>query len=232
MRFVPIKEVWQQEWQFLHRTRSLYIAQRIAMSNALRGFLREQGFVCAKGEKPLFKLASELLQKENEHSWLTRDLLVRILDNIRAIQSNIDHFEAQIKKLATSDDRCKRVQKIEGVGPITASAIVAAIGSPNHFKNGRHFSAWLGLVPRQHSSGGKETLLGISKRGDGYLRSLLIHGARAALKTAHKRDSYRSQWVVRKATERGKNRATVALANRNARVIWALLAKNETYKLQ
>ena len=146
------------------------------------------------------------------------------------LQGQIGILEKQLKDFANKDERCKRIQEINGVGPITACAIIAAMGDPKNFKNGRHFSAWLGLVPRQNSSGSKEQLLGISKRGDAYLRSLLIHGARAALQFAPKREDYRSKWVTKKATERGFNKATVALANRNARVIWAMLAKNESYK--
>ena len=230
MRFVPLKETWQQELQAIHRARSLMVSQRVAFSNALRSFLNEQGFVCATGEKPLFKIVSELLSDETQFSGVFRDLLIRMMSNIQNTQREIDHLERQIKKFADTDERCKRIQEINGVGPITACAIVAAVGNPSNFKNGRHFSAWLGLVPRQNSSGGKEKLLGISKRGDGYLRSLLIHGARAVLQFSARREDYRSKWVTRKAQERGHNKATVALANRNARVIWAMLAKNETYK--
>jgi transposase len=230
MRFVPVKNIWQQELQAVHRARSLMVSQRVASSNALRSYLSEQGFVCATGEKSLFKLVGELLLDEQKFSGFFRDLLIRMTGNIQSLQKEIDHLERQIKSFAGSDDRCVRIQEINGVGPITASAIVAAVGSPSNFKNGRHFAAWLGLVPRQNSSGGKEKLMGISKRGDGYLRSLLIHGARAALQFAPKREDYRSKWVTKKAAERGHNKATVALANRNARVIWALLAKNETYR--
>lgn len=230
MRFVPLKEVWQQELQSIHRARTLMVAQRIAFSNALRGFLREQGHICGNGEKSLNQLVSNLLSDELKFSGLFRDLLIRMLSNIEQMQKEINHLERQIKNFAANDERCVRLQEINGVGPITASAVVAAIGDAKNFKNGRHFSAWLGLVPRQNSSGGKEVLLGISKRGDGYLRSLLIHGARASLQFAKDRDDYRSKWTLKKAETRGNNKATVALANRNARVIWALLAKNETYK--
>ena len=230
MRFVPLKEIWQQELQALHRARSLMIAQRVAFTNALRGFLREQGYVCRSGDKPLRKLVTELFAEESKFSGHFRDLIIRMLANIEAIQLEINHLEAQIKDFAKYDERCKRIQEINGVGPLTASAIVASMGDPRNFKNGRHFSAWLGLVPKQNSSGGKDQLLGISKRGDTYLRSLLIHGARAVIQFAHQRDDYRSQWALKKVETRGMNKATVALANRNARVIWAMLAKNEVYK--
>ena len=155
---------------------------------------------------------------------------MKMLETIQMLQNQINTLEKQIKNFADNDDRCKRILEIKGVGPMIACAVVAAMGDPNTFKNGRHFSAWLGLVPKQHSSGNKSQLLGISKRGDTYLRSLLIHGARAALQFAKKNEDYRSKWAVKKAEERGYNKAVVALANRNARVIWAMLAKNESYK--
>jgi transposase len=230
MRFVPIKEIWQQEQQALHRSRTLLVSQRVAAANSLRGILSEFGLVCSSGEKSIYKRVSELLLNAEAYSGMFRDLLMRLMSNIQVIQKEIDHLEKQIKKFADTDDRCARIQAIDGVGPITASAIVAAAGTAQNFKNGRQFSAFFGLVPKQNSSGGKDRLLGISKRGDGYIRALLIHGARSVLQVAPKRKDYRSKWVTKKSVERGHNKAVVALANRNARVIWALLAKNETYK--
>mgnify|MGYP001593724351 CR=1 FL=1 len=138
-------------------------------------------------------------------------------------------LDREIEHIAKTDERCRRLQKIEGVGPITATALVASIGNARNFKNGRQLSAFLGLVPRQHSSGGASKLLGISKRGDGYLRKLLIHGARAAVQFAAKRDTRRSRWVLEKVQSRGMNKATVAFANRNARIAWALLSRGEEY---
>ena len=127
------------------------------------------------------------------------------------------------------DERCRRLAKVEGVGPLVATAVVAAVGNASEFKSGRELSAWLGLVPRQHSSGNRSQLLGISKRGDRYLRTILIHGARAALRRAdHKRDQ-RSRWAMRIKLARGYNKAAVALANKNARIIWALLTRGENY---
>ncbi len=230
MRFVPIKEIWQQELQALHRARSLFVAQRIALTNSVRGFLREQGQFCEAGTNSIRKAVGQVLSDELKFSGIYRDLLMRMLASIESIQKQIEVLDQQIKKIADTDERCVRIQKINGVGPMTATAIVAAAGDSKNFKNGRHFSAWLGLVPRQKSSGGRDQLLGISKRGDAYIRCLLIHGARAALQFANKREDYRSKWATRKAEERGKNKAAVALANRNARVIWAMLARNECYK--
>ncbi len=230
MKFVPIKEVWQQELQALHRGRSLMLAQRVAFANALRGLLSEHGYVCRSGEKALHNQVSEILSDEHLFSGAFRDLLIRMQSQIRILQEQINDLDRQIKKIADESEKCQRIQKIQGVGPLSATAILAAVGDPKNFKNGRHFSAWLGLVPKQHSSGGKDRLLGISKRGDSYIRSLLIHGARAALQFAHRRKDKQSCWAVQKAITRGTNKAVVALANRNARIIWALLSNNATYQ--
>lgn len=230
MRFVPVKERWQQDVLVLHRSRSLLIGQRVAISNAIRGFLAEQGHVCARGDTPLRKMFQELLSRQE---LLFSDLFVQALrglwDQLTRINEQIDELDKKIQAIGAQDERCKRLQKIEGVGPLTATAIVATIGNGQQFKNGRQFSAFLGLVPRESSSGGKQQLLGISKRGDGYLRSLLIHGARSAIQWAGKRQTKRSRWVLEKVNTRGMNKATVALANRNARVIWALLSRGEEY---
>lgn len=230
MRFVPVKELWQQELQALHRARSLLVQQRVALTNALRGFLREMGFVCASGDKSLNELISSLLADEEKFSGVFRDLLIRLSDAVAMTQDQVSALEVQLKAIAKKDVSCVRIQKIPGVGPITATALIAAIGDAKNFKNGRNLSAWLGLVPKQRSSGNKDQLLGISIRGDGYLRSLLIHGARAVIQFAEGKEDLRSKWALRKVNERGKNKAVVALANRNARVIWALLARNQEYR--
>jgi transposase len=128
------------------------------------------------------------------------------------------------------DERCKRLAKIEGVGPLVATAVVAAVGNASEFKSGRELSAWLGLVPRQHSSGNRSLLLGISKRGDRYLRTIMIHGARAALLRVDRKTDQRSRWAMRIKVTRGHNKAVVALANKNVRIIWALLTRGENYR--
>jgi transposase len=230
MRFVPLKEIWQQDLQSLHRARSLLIGHRIALSNALRGLLHERGHVFPQGDHALRNGWAELFSRSDAPmSGLLSDVLQALWNQMVSLGKQVEDLDLKIKKIALSDPRCKRLQKIEGVGPMTATAIVAAVGDAKAFKNGRQLSAFLGLVPKQCSSGGKQQLLGISKRGDGYLRKLLIHGARSAILVADKRDTRRNRWVIEKVKTRGMNKATVALANRNARVIWAILAKNEEY---
>ena len=147
---------------------------------------------------------------------------------LRTLEQRIASCEAQITRKFKHDERCARLAEVPGVGPLTATALVAAVGNAQRFKNGRELSAYLGLVPRQHSSGGKTVLLGITKRGDRYLRTLLIHGARSALRQC--KDDARSDWARRIRAERGPNVAAVALANKNARVLWALLARGDRYR--
>lgn len=231
MRFVAIKELCHQELQALHRGRSLLVAQKVALGNALRGFLIEHGYAVAPGDGPLGKALPQMIESnEPGFSGMFLNLLQSLWNQLKLVEQEILSMDRQIKKIAQADERCRRLQKIEGVGPMTATAIIAAVPDPKDFKNGRQFSAWLGLVPKQWSSGNKTQLLGISKRGDGYIRMLLIHGARAALRTAEKRDTRRSRWVLEKAESRGNNKAAVAFANHNARIIWALLAKNQEYQ--
>ena len=136
----------------------------------------------------------------------------------------------KVKTTALNHPVCLVLLAIPGIGPMIATALVAAVGDPSVFKNGREMAAWLGLVPRQHSTGGKDRLLGISKRGDVYLRTLLIHGARAAVRVADKKDDWRSRWMVDLQARRGENIAVVALANKNVRIAWALLTKGEKYQ--
>jgi transposase len=231
MRFVPVKELWHQEVQSLHRARSLLVAQKIALTNAIRGFLTEHGYVFGKGDSILGKALAEIVdQNELEFSGMFLGLLQRLWDQFKQLQEEMSRLDQEISKIAKTDERCVRIQKIEGVGPMTATAILAATPDIKAFKNGRQFSAWLGLVPKQWSSGQREQLLGISKRGDGYIRMLLVHGARAAVRTADKRDTRRSRWAIEKVKTRGANKATVAYANHTARIIWALLAKEEEYR--
>jgi transposase len=231
MRFVPIKELWHQELQALHRGRSLLVAQKTALGNAIRGFLLEHGIAPTLGDAALNRTLAELSDRGvSEFSAMFLDLLARLHQQLKRVQQEITELDRQIKVIAGSDERAKRIQKIEGVGPMTATAILAAVPDARAFRNARQFSAWLGLVPRQRSSGSREQLLGISKRGDGYIRTLLIHGARAAVRFADKRDTRRSRWVLEKVKARGMNKATVAFANHNARIIWALLTSEQEYR--
>ncbi len=157
-------------------------------------------------------------------------MLAGLSEELRALDDRITAFDARIVQIAREDDRIKRLLEVEGIGPVTASALVAAVGNGTQFSNGRDMSAWLGLTPRQHSSGGKNRLGGISKRGDKYIRMLLIHGARAALNATKNKEDGRSRWVKSLAARRNKNIATVALANKNARIAWSILSRGESYR--
>lgn len=231
MRFVAIKTVEQQVIQAEHRIRSRLVKSRTALTNEIRGFLAEFGVIVAKSLGPLRRALPELLEDaENGLPGDFRVLLMGLSEELRALDERIAAFDARIAQVAREDDRIKRLLEIEGIGPITASALVAAVGDATQFNNGRDMSAWFGLTPQQHSSGGKNRLGRISKRGDKYIRMLLVHGARAALKAAQNKDDGRSRWVKNLADRRNKNIATVALANKNARIAWSILSRGESYR--
>lgn len=166
---------------------------------------------------------------ENNLPGIMRNLLERLTDNLKEMDRQVLELESQIKQWHRENEASRKLEAIPGIGPITASAIVATVGNATEFKNGRQLAAWLGLVPKQCSSGGKQVLLGISKRGDTYLRTLLIHGARAVIRVAEKKAEPDS-WLRKLMSRRNKNVVAVALANKNARVIWALLAKDQVFR--
>ena len=230
MRYVPVKTVEQQSVQHLHRARSRAVSERTALANQIRGFLFEYGLVVRQGIRALRRRVPEILEDaENGLALSMRELLVRECEELVHLDERVKEFDAQLDALARDDQRCRRLQTIPGIGPKVASALVAAAGDAKEFGTGREFAAWLGLTPRQRSTGGRTVLGGISKRGDRYLRSLLIHGARAALRAAAKREDRRSRWAVSVHARRGANIAAVALANKNARTAWALLRREHDY---
>ena len=231
MRFVAIKTVEQQVVQAEHRIRARLIRSRTALSNEIRGLLAELGIVVAASLGRLRRAIPELLEDgDNGLPGNFRVLLAKLSEELRVIDDTIATYDARIAQSAREDDRIKRLLEVEGIGPVVASALVAAVGSATQFSNGRDMAAWLGLTPKQHSSGGKSRLSGISKRGDKYVRTLLIHGARAALNTAKNKEGGRSRWVMSLSTRRNKNIATVALANKNARIAWSILSRGESYR--
>lgn len=231
MRFVAIKTVEQQDMQAVHRIRTALIRQRTAKVNQIRGFLAEYGIVVEKRIDKLRKALPLLLEDaENSLSADFRTLLQGLQQDLIALDERVGAMDKNIQKIATNNATAKRLQQIPGIGPITATALAYAIGNGKQFKRGRDLAAWLGLTPRQHSSGGKECLLSISKRGDSYLRTLLIHGARAVLKVAGKKEDPCSRWLQNLCSRRNKNIAAVALANKNARIAWALLTKETDYQ--
>ncbi len=230
MRFVPIKQVEQQDLQALHRVRERLVKARTALVNEIRGLLSEYGIVLPQGMRKF--RTSVVRQLESEQAKLTplsTEVFWHLYEEFLALEQRVAYYHEKLTAMARSHPVCQRVQAIPGIGPLTATAILAAVSDAAHFKNGRQLAAWLGLVPREHSTGGKPRLLGISKRGDRYLRTLLVHGARATLRWAVLKNDPRSQWVRALIARRGKNRAAVALANKNARIVWALLAHNQEY---
>ena len=231
MRFVPVKTVEQQGMLSLHRVRSRRVDARTAIINEIRGLLAEYGVIVPQGALRLRKeLPDVLADAANELGNRERSIIASLAEELRDSYAAVAEMDRLIEAEAERCEAHKRLMEIPGVGPLTATAMVASVGNASVFKNGRGLSAWLGLVPRQHSSGGKERLGSISKRGDGYLRKLLVHGARSVLKMAKTRDDARSVWAKSVAERRGTNRAIVAIANKNARIIWALLATGARYE--
>jgi transposase len=224
MRFVSVKTVDQQAILSIHRARQGFVKARTAQANQIRGLLMELGIVIPQGIHVVIKRMPEILENaDNGIPSLQRQLLQRLIDHLKELDHQVDELETQINRWHKENESSQKLAAIPGVGPITASALVATIGNALDFKNGRQLAAWLGLVPKQNSSGGKQNLLGISKRGDSYLRTLLIHGSRSVIRYAETSDN---KWLMSLSGRRNKNVVAVALANKNARVAWALLAKN------
>jgi transposase len=231
MRFVPIKNTEQQALLGLHRARQGFVIGRTAQVNQIRGLLAEFGLVMPVGIRSIeSKLPGMIEDAENGLSGASRALFARLLEHFRALDRQVDELEREIGAWHREDTASQRLQAIPGIGPLTASALVASIGDARAFRNGRQLAAWIGLVPRQDSSGGKTKLLGISKRGDVYLRTLLIHGARAVLRHLKRQTHQAEGWLAQLASRRNANIAAVALANKNARIVWALLAYGRHYQ--
>ena len=230
MRFVPIKNVEQQSVLSLHRVRQGFVKARTAQANQIRGLLGEYGLVVPQGIAYIAQRVPALIEDaENELPGSFRLLIQRLLEHLKALQQQVDEIETQIKAWHRNSEASQRLEKVPGIGPLTATVLVASVGDAKNFDNGRQFAAWLGVVPRQHSSGGKPTLLGMSKRGDAYLRTMLIHGARSVIYRATQRADADS-WLVKLTTRRNKNVAAVAMANKTARTVWALLAHGREFK--
>lgn len=233
MRFVPVKTREQQDIQALHRIRSELVHQRTAKVNQIRGLLGEYGLIVAQGVAALRRQIPIILaDDDNGLQAAFRGLLNGLREDLVYLDERVTQLDASIQQIARDDTSARRLQQLRGVGPITATALIAALGDGRQFKCGRDASAWAGLVPGQHSSGGKDQLLGISKRGDAYLRTLLIHGARSVVKTTKDKTDPLSCWVQRLCERRNKNIAAVALANKTMRMAWALLTKQTDYDLQ
>ena len=231
MRFVPIKSVEQQAILSVHRVRQGFVKARTAQANQIRGLLGEFGLVIPQGIYNVAKRVPELLEDaSNELPVPFRHLIERLTQHLKELDRQVKEFEKEIIEWHRSSELSRKLEAIPGIGPLAASALVASIADPHSFDNGRQVSAWLGLVPRQHSSGGKPTLLGMSKRGDAYLRTLLIHGARSAILAAQHKVDNTNGWLTKLLNRRHPNIAAVALANKNVRTVWALLAHGREFQ--
>lgn len=232
-RVVPIKQVEPQDLQALHRARARLIKARTALVNAIRGLLHEYGMVLPQGSTKFRALIVDKRQQEQAKlNTLSSELFWPLYDEFRALEKRLVYYDDKLAAIGQAHPECQRLQTIPGIGPVTATALIAAIGEATPFKNGRQLAAWLGLVPREHSTGGKPRLLGISTRGDVYLRTLLLHGARATLRWIETKSDDRSRWLRARIARRGKNRAAVALAHKNARMVWALLVHHQEYRVR
>jgi transposase len=233
MRFVGEKTLEQQQIQMIHRVRSSLVANRTEICNEIRAILSDFDVIAPQG---LGRLREKILETLSEYggkvSELGKEVLQSLLRQWNFCNEELEKTNVHLKTVFEQHEVCRRLITIPGIGPITATAIVGSVPNVNSFKSGRHLSAWLGLVPKQNSSGGKSRLSGITKRGDKYLRALLVHGGRSVVRTAANKTDKRSLWIVNKAATRGKNKTAVAVANKNARVIWKILKTDQVYCVQ
>jgi len=231
MRFVAIKTVGQQDIQAAHRIRSELIGHRTAKANQIRGLVAEYGLIAPRELARLRAAVPDWLEDaENGLTSRFRGLLHGLWSDLKTLDRRVAELDHEINMIAQSDPMARRLQQLRGVGPMVATALVATVGNAEQFANGRQMAASLGLTPKQHSSGGKDRLLSISKRGDAHLRSILIHGARSVIRTAKLKDDRLSQWVTTLAERRHPNVAAVALANKTTRIAWAMLRHGMDYE--
>ncbi len=231
---VPVKTIDQQQLTALHRIRSRWMATRIARINTLRGLLREFGFIIPVGARHVIPAATELIEDaEADLPSALRDVFYEMCTEIRELEARLESVEQRLEALASQTPAVARLRSIPGIGLLTATALVGFVGDVTRFRSSRHFASYLGLTPREHSSGNVRRLGRISKRGDVYLRTLLIHGARSVLWSAHRKSitpSPLQQWGLRIHQQRGYNKATVALANKLARRVWAVWKRDSDYQ--
>ena len=233
MRFVPAKTTEQQDIQSLHRCRQRLVNHRTALISQMRGVLLDRGIAFGKSASRARRMVPRIVADPgNGLTAMAREVLASLFEFLRQLDTRVRDFDQRIEAVFRRDTACQRIAKVDGVGPKTATAIVAAVGEAKDFENGRHMSAWLGLVPRHQATGERKVMGGISKRGDQHLRTLLVHGARAVVRVSAGRTDAESRWVNDLVARRGTNRAIVAVANKNARVIWSLLAKGGDYRPQ
>lgn len=232
MRFVPVKSIEQQEIQHLHRVRELALRNQVALSNELRGVLMEYGIVLRRGKSPLREVPSLLEKHEGAISTLGAQLIHELLSEYWRLEERCAEYERRMKELCRAHPVCRRLATIPGVKHTIATAVIGTTADPHAFRNGRQFAAWLGIVPRQHSTGGTPRLLGISKRGDKYLRKLLIHGARSLLRCSARKTDPMSRWIEQLKQRKDWNKAAVAVANKNARIIWRIMTSDACFQAE
>ena len=231
MRFVPVKSDDQLDLQSLHRVRERWVMRRTAVINQIRGLLLERGTTLRKGRRYVDEALPGILAGDLSYlSGAVLVLLAELKQELEQLAEKIDRADKSVEKIAREHEACRRLVKMPGVGPVTATAIIAAIGNGAAFRKGRDFAAWLGVVPEEHSTGGKQTLWKIPQRGNQYLRRLFVQGARAVMQHRTKQSSGLSAWLAQLTARTHQNIAIVALANKLARMAWAVLAKNETYR--
>lgn len=230
MRFVGRKSIEQQDIQIVHRIRQRLVQERTRLVNQIRGLLQEYGVVLRQGVSHVRSGIPEVLEDaDNELTPYGRAVFSELSDELRALDQRVKDCDQRIESCCRNSEVCKRLTQVEGIGPITATAIVGTVGDAHNFKNGREFAAWLGLVPRQHSTGGRPRLLGISKRGDRYLRTLLVQGGHAVVNHVGEKQDKRSHWIRALLSRRNRQITAVAVANKNARIIWSLLRRQDDY---
>ena len=233
MRFVPVKSDEQQAILSLHRVRQGLIKERTALINRLRGLLSEFGLIMPKGRySAQHDIPAILEDAENGLPMLARRLLHDTYLRVRGLNEQVLAYDRELNHWVKDSEPAQRLMTVPGIGAITATAVLASVGDPKQFKNGRQFAAWLGLTPRQYTTGGKIRLGRITKKGDAYLRTLLIHGTRAVLSTVKDKDDKLSNWTKALIARRGYKRAAVALAAKNARIVWAMMVRGEAYQLK
>jgi transposase len=231
MRWVEPKTSAQQDLQSLHRVRQVTVRQCTLLANHIRGLLLEYGIAVARGAAALHHALAQLLEPDEQRlSPLLKQLIAEQWRMLKLHEQQVKVHDRRIANIAKHDANCQALLKVEGIGPLTATALVATAGNGRQFKNGRHLSAYLGLVPGHRNTGNKTVMLPITKRGNRYLRTLLVHGARSTLYHARRKADPRSLWLQRLQATRGHNVAAVALANKNARIAWALLRFGQAYR--
>ena len=227
---VPVKEMWQQDILVLHRVKERLTKNKVALSNEIRGFLLEFGITIPIGTASFRKKISQILGDDSENlSQMFKDELQELVDEFDSMLDRLAQAKTKIKTVSKTNEVCQKLEKVPGVGPMISTALVAAVGDATNYKNGRHMAAWIGLVPRHSGTGGKNRISGISKRGDRYLRCLLIQGAQTVINWAGRDDNPQRNWINKKLSSKERNKVAVAVANKNARILWKLLATDAEF---